>query len=86
MKKLKDELKQLKETLPTKTYRKIKGKWVLDFRPDEQKGLCKVYKIYLNSGRKRLLHSGVSETEAQRLVNSYPSTDKTMAVYYNLAK
>jgi len=41
----------------------------------------KVVKVYRNSGRKIVLHKNLSEKEAQRIVQSFPDSDKSMVVY-----
>lgn len=46
----------------------------------------KVHKVYRNSGRRVLLRSRLTEAEAQRVVQSYPDSQKHMVVYTNFKK
>jgi hypothetical protein len=41
----------------------------------------KVLRIYRNSGRKVILYKGLTEKEAQRIVKSFPSNEKSMVIY-----
>ena len=44
--------------------------------------LYKVMKIGRNSCRKKLLEINLTEPQAQRLVKSYPESNRSMVVYY----
>lgn len=43
--------------------------------------LYKVVKIGRKSGRREILRKGLTEAEAQRAVNSYPDSNRSMVVY-----
>lgn len=42
----------------------------------------KVVKIMRQSGRRKILSRTLSESEAQRIVESYPNSTRSMVVYY----
>ena len=42
----------------------------------------KVVKIMRQSGRREILSRALSESEAQRIVESYPNSTRSMVVYY----
>ena len=42
----------------------------------------KVVKIYRNTGRRKTLETGLIRSEAQRVVRSYPNSQKSMVVFY----
>jgi hypothetical protein len=44
--------------------------------------LCKVVKIIRKSGNHITIRKNLTESEAQRLVKSFPSSEKSMVVYY----
>jgi len=48
----------------------------------ETKQLFKVVKIIRVSGRKQILRKNLTESEAQIMIKSFPSSDKSMVVYY----
>jgi len=44
-------------------------------------GLYKVVKIQRVSGNRRILKKDLTESEAQRIVQSYPDSENSMVVY-----
>lgn len=45
------------------------------------KGLYVVYKVFRVSQRKQILKINLSREEAQRVVNSYPNSSRSMVVF-----
>ena len=41
----------------------------------------KVYKVYRNSGRRQAIEKNLSREQAQRLVQSFPNSEKSMVVF-----
>ncbi len=44
-------------------------------------GTYQVYKVFRKSGRRTILRKGLTESEAQRMVVSHPSSNTSMVVY-----
>lgn len=44
-------------------------------------GTYKVYRIFRKSNRREVIRRGLSREEAMRLVNSYPSSSRSMVVF-----
>lgn len=41
----------------------------------------KVYKVYRNSGGKKLIEKNLSREQAQKLVQAYPDSETSMVVF-----
>ena len=46
--------------------------------------LYKVVKLYRVSGRRQILARNLSEAEAQQIVKSFPSSQRSMVIYQNI--
>lgn len=44
-------------------------------------GTYKVYKIFRKSNRREVIRRGLTRDEAKRLVNTYPDSNTSMAVF-----
>jgi hypothetical protein len=44
-------------------------------------GTYKVYKVFRKSARKQVIERGLTLEEAQRLVRSFPNSNRSMVVY-----
>lgn len=44
-------------------------------------GTYKVYKVFRKSGRRQILRRGLSRYEAQKVVQSYPNSSRSMVVF-----
>ena len=44
----------------------------------------KVVKIMRNSGNRKTLETGLTRSEAQKIVRSYPNSQKSMVVFYQM--
>ncbi len=47
----------------------------------EQTPRFKVFKVGRKSGRRSIIRKGLTESEAQRLVRSYPNSNRSMVCY-----
>lgn len=76
--------------METKTYRKVKGKLVVDLSTPattvqcatvEPEPLYKVIKVFAKSARRQVLERNLTKEQAMRVVNSFPDSSTSMVVF-----